>query len=88
MTKDEMRTKAIEIESEIRLKANTANLWYVVCLWMSPISEAMECRKAWFDDIVELTIYRNRLSMHYKEKNRPYYILSNAMEPLDGGLFD
>lgn len=85
MTYEEKRTAMKGIVKQVEDKAAKADLYYVICFWMSPIIEAVDHRKAYFDDFSEAVSYQTRMIQQYK--NMKYYIASNLSSgDTDGGL--
>ena len=89
MTVEDKRIQAMSLIERIQTRANTGHMYYVVCMWESPLTEDVLChRVGYFEDVLEACNYKATLEMVYKNHNFKFYIVSNAVETLDGGLFD
>ena len=66
----EYRNKVIEIAAK-------ANLFYVLCIFRSPIS-GIERRVAYFEDVSEAVIFSNELIKTYTKFKYPFEISSNV----------
>ena len=85
MTYEEKRKAMKDIVKQVEDKAAKADLYYVICFWMSPIIEAVDHRQAYFDDFSEAVSFQTRMIQQYK--NMKYYIASNISSgDTDGGL--
>ena len=85
MTYEEKRAFMLEIDHQVSLKAEKADLYYVICFWISPITEGIEHRQAYFDEFSEAINYQTSMIKQYK--NRKYFITSNLSSGnTDGGL--
>ena len=85
MTYKEMRTSMKMITKHVEEKAAKADLYYVICFWMSPIIDAVDHRQAYFDDFSEAFSYETKLLREYKDMK--YYVASNLSSgDIDGGL--
>ena len=85
MTYEEKRTFMKSVTNNVEEKAAKADLYYVICFWMSPIIDAVDHRQAYFDDFSEGVSYQTRMIQQYK--NMKYYIASNISSgDTDGGL--
>ena len=89
MTIEDKRIQAMNLIERIQTRATPAKFYYVVCMWESPLTEDVLChRVGYFEDVLEACNYRATLEMTYQNLNFKFYIVSNAVETLDGGLFD
>lgn len=89
MTIEDKRIQAMNLIERIQTRATPAKLYYVVCMWESPLTEGVLChRVGYFEDVLEACNYRATLEMTYQNLDFKFYIVSNATETLDGGLFD
>lgn len=85
MTYEEKRKAMQDIVKQVEDKAAKADLYYVICFWMSPIIDAVDHRQAYFDDFSEAVSYQTRMIQQYKSMK--YYIASNLSSgDTDGGL--
>ena len=85
MTYDEKRNFMKHVTNEVEQKAAKADLYYVICFWMSPIIDAVDHRQAYFDDFSEAISFQTRMIQQYKTMK--YYIASNISSgDTDGGL--
>ena len=85
MTYEEKRKAMQDIVKQVEDKAAKADLYYVICFWMSPIIEAVDHRQAYFDDFSEAFSYRTKILREYKDMK--YYVASNlSYRDLVGGL--
>ena len=85
MTHEEKRTFMKNITCKVEERAQKADLYYVICFWMSPIIDAVDHRQAYFDDFSEAISYQSRMIQQYKSMK--YYIASNlSSADTDGGL--
>lgn len=85
LTYEEKRTFIKQIDKEVSDRAQKAELYYVICFYMSPITEHVEHRQAYFDDFTEAHSFM--FNMKEKYKARKFYIASNlSMGDIDGGL--
>ena len=85
MTYEEKRNFMKEFTHSVEEKAAKADLYYVICFWMSPIIDAIDHRQAYFDDFSEAVSYQTRMIQQYN--NMKYYIASNISSgDTDGGL--
>ena len=85
MTYEEKRKCMQNITKQVEEKAAKADLYYVICFWLSPIIDGIDHRQAYFDDFSEAISYQSRMIQQYK--NRNYYIASNiSSADTDGGL--
>lgn len=88
MTKEEKRQFMLQIAEETEVTANKSGLYYIICFWMSPITDKIDYRRAYFDDVSEGICYRGILIERYQKKFN-YYIASNMLAgDTDGGLLD
>lgn len=86
MTIEEKRQYMLKIVKETEEKAK--DLYYVICFWMSPISNIVESRRGYFDDINEAIAYEYIMTHKY-ENSVKYYIATNMSSgDSDGGLLD
>lgn len=89
MTIEDKRIQAMNLIERIQTRATTGKFYYVVCMWESPLTEDILChRVGYFEDVLEACNYRATLEMTYQNLNFKFYIVSNAAETSDGGLFD
>ena len=89
MTIEDKRIESMNLIERIQTRANTARMYYVVCMWESPLTKDSLChRVGYFEDVIEASNYRATLENTYKNLKFKFYIVSNAIETLDGGLFD
>ena len=87
MTYTERRTFMRNITKQIEDRAAKADLYYVICFWMSPIIDAVDHRQAYFDDFSEAVSFQTKMIQQYK--NMKYYIASNISSgDTDGGLIN
>ena len=87
MTYEEKRSFMKECIKDVEEKAAKADLYYVICFWMSPIVDAIDNRQAYFDDFFEALSYQTRMIQQYK--NMKYYVASNLSSgDIDGGLLN
>ena len=85
MTQEEKRAILKDVTRHIEERAAKADLYYVICFWMSPIIDSIDHRQAYFDDFSEAVMYQTRMVQQYKHMK--YYIASNISSgDTDGGL--
>ena len=85
MTYEEKRKEMKDIVKQVEDKAAKADLYYVICFWMSPIIDAVDHRQAYFDDFSEAFSYKTKMLREYKDMK--YYVASNLSSgDIDGGL--
>lgn len=84
--------KRIEIQNLIekkKEKSEKTNLFYVLCVWKSPLATSTLChRTGYFEDVIECINFASMLEKTYKEYFYPFYIVSNGADIIDGGLLD
>ena len=87
MTREEKRKFMLQVKDETETTAGKADLYYVICFWMSPIIDSVDHRRAYFDDFSEAISFQTRMIQQYK--NMKYFIASNLSSgDTDGGLLD
>ena len=87
MTYEEKRKAMQDIVKQVEDKAAKADLYYVICFWMSPIIDTVDHRQAYFDDFSEAFSYKTNMLRQYKDTK--YYVASNLSSgDIDGGLLD
>ena len=85
MTYEDKRIFMKDITKRVEERAAKADLYYVICFWMSPIIDAVDHRQAYFDDFSEAVSFQTRMIQQYR--NMKYYIASNISSgDTDGGL--
>ena len=88
MTTEEKRNFMLQISDETETTAGKSNLYYVICFWKSVITDSIDYRRAYFDDVSEAICYRGTLIERYQKKFK-FYITSNLLTgDIDGGLLD
>lgn len=85
---NDIRTEARDILEAIRKKAIKADLHYVVIYWMGPISNELNHRVGYFEDVNELLNFKKMLLDYYDNGKFSYYMTSDVTGIKDGGLFD
>ena len=90
MTHEEKRKFMLQVTDETETTASRACLYYVICFWHSPITDNIEYRRGYFDDISEAIKYQEDLRALYRDKFMfNYFIASNLSSgDTDGGLLD
>ena len=90
MTTEEKRQYMLQIKDETETIASRACLYYVICFWASPLTEGVDYRRGYFDDVSEGIKYREDLRALYRDKFMfNYFIASNLSSgDIDGGLLD
>ena len=87
LTIEEKRKYMLNIVKETEFKAGLNDFYYVICFWKSPILEAIDYRRAYFDDISEAISYQTNLIQQYK--NFKWFVSSNISSgDTDGGLLE
>ena len=78
----------LQIKDETETTASRACLYYVICFWYSPITDNIEYRRGYFDDVSEAISYEETLRSIYKDNfNFKYFISTNVLSgDIDGGL--
>lgn len=86
---EKIQDQCVNILKKIADRALRAELHYVVCFWESPFrSGIIEHRVGYFENTSEAEIFSNMLADKYQKRNADFYITSNIVEDMDGGLFD
>lgn len=90
MTTEEKRRFMLQVAEETNDKAEKCGLFYVICFWMSPITDRVEYRRAYFDEVTEGISYETTMMNTYNQNFRfKYYITTNMLAgDTDGGLLD
>ena len=83
-----IREEARAILDNIRKKAIKADLHYIVIYWIGPISNELNHRVGYFEDVNELVSFKNILLSYYDNGKFSYYMTSDVTGIKDGGLFE
>ena len=83
-----IREEARTILDNIRKKAIKADLHYIVIYWIGPISNELNHRVGYFEDVNELVSFKNILLNYYDNGKFSYYMTSDVTGIKDGGLFE
>ena len=90
MTHEEKRKFMLQVKDETETTASRACLYYVICFWHSPITDNIDYRRGYFDDVSEAISYEEHLRSLYKDNfNFKYFVATNVLSgDTDGGLLD
>ena len=83
-----IREEARTILDNIRKKAIKADLQYIVIYWIRPISNELNHRVGYFEDVNELISFKKMLLDYYDNGKFSYYVTSDVTGIKDGGLFE
>ena len=83
-----IREEARTILDNIRKKAIKADLHYIVIYWIGPISNELNHRVGYFEDVNELVSFKKILLNYYDNGKFSYYMTSDVTGIKDGGLFE
>lgn len=87
MTQEKIRAAMKDIEFRVSDTAAKADLFYVICFWFSPVTENVEHRTGYFDEISEAIAFETMLEQTYNKFNFKWHIVNNTTSVnLDGGL--
>lgn len=65
---------------EVLEKAEKIDDWYVMCVFISPITHTIEFRVGYFEERHDAEQWISTLTKRYNELNVPYYIRSNTTD--------
>lgn len=88
MTKENLRLEIKNARLEAAEKAESVDMWYVLCAFISPIDKTVNYRTGLFDERLDAEMWINVLNNRYKELQVPYYIVSNGTDYFWGNIFD
>lgn len=84
----EIRRECQKLHKDIESKAEKAGFIYVVVYWVTDLSLHVSHRIGYFDDYTEAEKLAKTFKDTYDNFGFPYYIMSNGVKNVDGGLFD
>lgn len=88
MLKENLRLEIKNQQIETSEEAAKVDMWYVLCVFISPIDKTINYRKGFFDVQSDAEEWIWLLNNRYKKLNIPYYVISNTTELFLGNIFD